>query len=198
MPHRIGREKDLSIVEVASVHALHYRVAEQEVLGAETTLLSASTTREASSRVCCSAPPSTDGGATFADPVAAVTKDGSTHFLDKNWFTFDPTNPKRLFVSYTDFDFSGTVCPPSPLSPRVAIEMVSSHDGGVSFGAPVVLAEVCSAPPNFPFVQGSQVSVGPSGEVYVAWESYPTFLTREIDVRKSLNHGASFSSPWQK
>jgi hypothetical protein len=135
---------------------------------------------------------STDGGATFADPVAAVTKDGSTHFLDKNWFTVDPTNPKRLFVTYTDFDSSGTVCPPNPLSPRVAIEMVSSHDGGVSFGAPVVLAEVCSTPPNFPFVQGSQVSVGPSGEVYVAWESYPTFLTREIDVRKSLNHGASF------
>ena len=132
---------------------------------------------------------STDGGATFADPVAAVAKDGFTHFLDKDWFTVDPTNPKRLFVTYTDFDFSGTVC---PLSPRVAIEMVSSHDGGVSFGAPVVLAEVCSAPPNFPFVQGSQVSVGPIGEVYVAWESYPTFLTREIDVRKSLNHGASF------
>ena len=29
---------------------------------------------------------SADGGVNFANPVAAVTKDAFTHFLDKDWF----------------------------------------------------------------------------------------------------------------
>jgi hypothetical protein len=142
---------------------------------------------------------STDGGATFADPVSAVAKDAFTHFLDKNWFAVDPSDPKKLFVTYTDFDFSGTVCgfdPSGAPIQRVAIELVRSTNGGASFGAPVVIAEVCSPAPNFPFVQGSQVAVGPGGEVYVAWELFLNFnLARQIDIRKSLNHGASFNSP---
>jgi hypothetical protein len=142
---------------------------------------------------------STDGGATFADPVAVVAKDAFTHFLDKNWFAVDPSNPKRLFVTYTDFDVSGTICgfDPSGLPiQRVAIELIRSTNGGATFDGPLVIAEVCSPAPDFPFLQGSQVAVGPSGEVYVAWESYSGAfqLARQIDIRKSLTHGASFNS----
>ena len=50
---------------------------------------------------------STDGGANWGDPVVAVEKDGLTHFIDKDWMTVDPTNPKTIFVTYTDFDSSG-------------------------------------------------------------------------------------------
>jgi len=59
----------------------------------------------------------------------------------------------------------------------------------------VVIQEFCSPSPDFPFVQGSQVAVGPGGEVYVAWESFTGFAAtvREIDLRKSNNHGVSFT-----
>jgi hypothetical protein len=57
---------------------------------------------------------STDAGKTWADPVPAIQKSGFTHLLDKPWSTIDPSNPKRIFVSYTDFDFSGTICGKDP------------------------------------------------------------------------------------
>jgi hypothetical protein len=136
---------------------------------------------------------STDGGATWADPVAAASKDGFTHFLDKDWMAVDPTKTSRLYVTYTDFDSSG-VCGPSAL--RVAIELVSSPDGGATWGAPVVIDELCS-PFSAPglFDQGSQVAVGPGGEVYVAWEFFQAdFFTREIRIRKSTDHGMSFAA----
>lgn len=56
----------------------------------------------------------------------------------------------------------------------------------------MVIAEVCGDA----FVQGSQVAVGPEGEVYVAWEAFADdFVTREIDIRKSTNFGGSFGTP---
>jgi hypothetical protein len=137
---------------------------------------------------------SSDGGATWADPVAAVSKDGFTHFLDKDWMAVDPTDTSRLFVTYTDFNFP-SACGLSAL--RVAIELVSSTDGGATWAAPVVIDEVCS--PFFVpglFDQGSQVAVGPGGEVYVAWEFYHAdFLTRELRIRKSTDHGLTFAPP---
>jgi hypothetical protein len=135
---------------------------------------------------------SSDGGATWADPVAAVSKDGFTHFLDKDWMAVDPTNTSRLFVTYTDFDFSG-VCGPSAL--RIAIELVSSTDGGATWSAPVVVDEVCS-PFSVPGLvdQGSQVAVGPGGEVYVAWEFFQAdAVSRDLRIRKSTDHGLTFA-----
>jgi hypothetical protein len=139
---------------------------------------------------------STDGGLTFADPVAAVAKDGFTHFLDKDWMGVDPTDPHKIYVTYTDFDFSGACGPPSQ-STRVAIELVRSTDGGATWSTPFVIDEVCS-PNSVPglFVQGSQVVVNARGRVYVAWEFYAAdFVTREIRVRRSNDEeeeGASF------
>lgn len=137
---------------------------------------------------------SSDGGATWADPVAAVSKDGLTHFLDKDWMAVDPTNTSRLFVTYTDIDFSGVCGPPATIT-RIAIELVSSTDGGTTWSAPIVVDEVCS-PAFVPglFDQGSQVAVGPRGEVYVAWEFFQAdFFTRELRIRKSTDHGTSFA-----
>ena len=136
---------------------------------------------------------STDGGATFGDPVAAVSKDASTHFLDKPWMDVDPTDPNRIYLTYTDFyDISGDVCgfdvDGFPV-PRNAIELVRSDDGGATWSAPVAVQEVCGF---VSFVQGSQVAVGPRGEVYVAWEEFADFLNREIAIRKSTDHGESF------
>ncbi len=133
-----------------------------------------------------------DGGQTFGDPVSAVGKDGTTHFLEKAWIAVDPTNPSRIYVTYTDFDESGAVCGFAAGFPifRTAIELVRSTDGGTNWGTPVVIHEVCGSA----FVQGSQVAVGPGGEVYAAWESFTASDTREIDIRKSTDNGATFGA----
>jgi hypothetical protein len=141
---------------------------------------------------------STDGGLTFADPVPAVSKDGFTHFLDKDWMAVDPSNPLRLYVTYTDFDFTGKLCGTDPSGlpiPRTGIELVRSTDGGATWSPPLVINQVCasSAFASTPFLQGSQVTVDAAGKVYVAWEFFDRdFVTREIRVRKSNSNGKSF------
>ena len=108
---------------------------------------------------------STDGGKTWGDPVAAVAKSGFYHLLDKPWSTIDPSNTKRIFVSYTDFDFtfSSTAC---GANVRTAIEFVESDDGGVTWSAtPNVAIEVCGNAA----VQGSQLAVSSTGTLYVSW-----------------------------
>jgi hypothetical protein len=131
---------------------------------------------------------STNSGRTWSNPVAAVSKSALTHFLDKDWMTVDPGSPLRTYVSYTDFDFSGTspACPPGAF--RNAIELASSANGGVTFGAPVVIREVCGG---LAAVQGSNIAVAGDGSVYVAFELF-VGASREIHVRKSTDHGATF------
>jgi hypothetical protein len=100
----------------------------------------------------------------------------------------DPTNPNRVFVTYTDIDFSGEVCGGF----RNAIELVSSSDGGATWTAkPVVIQEFGNASD---LVQFSQVAVGPAGEVYVAWERFGTSPSATALIRKSTNHGVTFGA----
>jgi hypothetical protein len=70
---------------------------------------------------------STNGGFTWDDPVAAVSKSAITHFLDKDWSAIDPQHPRNIYVAYTDFDLSFTTCPHAE---RLAIEIVHSSDWG--------------------------------------------------------------------
>jgi hypothetical protein len=137
-----------------------------------------------------------DGGLTWGfAPIVAVSKNGLSHFLDKDWMAIDSTNTNRLYVTYTDFDDSGLICGTTPIGdpiPRTAIELVRSTNGGTTWSAPLVIDEVCG---NAALVQGSQVAVGPAGEVYVAWERYvPNFVTRSIQIKKSVNNGVTFGS----
>ena len=108
---------------------------------------------------------STDGGKTWGDPVPAVAKSGYYHLLDKPWSTIDPSNHQRMFVSYTDFDFtfSSTGC---GANVRTAIEFVESDDGGVTWSAtPNIAIEVCGNAA----VQGSQMAVSSTGTLYISW-----------------------------
>ena len=148
---------------------------------------------------------SSDGGFTFADPVIAASRHMSSAFadgafLDKSWMAVDPTDPNRLFVTYTNFGLPIISCgldsAGRPIrGQRSAIELVRSTDGGANWGTPQVIDETCS-PLSVPglFPQGSQVAVGPAGQVYVAWEFYRAdFVTREIRFRTSLDRGATFA-----
>lgn len=108
---------------------------------------------------------SNDGGKTWGDPVPAISKDGS-HLLDKPWSTIDPSNKNRMFVSYTDLDFSRTNSCGTNFPTRTAIEFVESDDGGATWSAtPNLAIEVCGAAA----VQGSQLAVDSHGTLYISW-----------------------------
>ncbi len=144
---------------------------------------------------------SIDGGRTFETPILVVGKPSSNHIVDKGWIAVDPNGPSRLYVVYTDLDFSGSVCGTAQGSaiPRYAIEALSSPDAGATWSAPVVVAQVCADPAHtFAFVSGAQTVVGPSGEIYVAWESFGdagSIESRAIEIAKSIDGGATFSAP---
>ena len=115
---------------------------------------------------------STDGGHTWGDPAITVPKDGFEHSIDKPWSTIDPSNPMNIYISYTDFDFSGTTAA-CPDDFRNAIEVVASNDGGMTFGNPIIIDEVCGATNDA--VQGSHVVVSSNGTVNVAWGWFANF-----------------------
>jgi hypothetical protein len=69
---------------------------------------------------------------------------------------------------------------------------VRSTDGGSTWSAPLVLAQVCG----MDAVTGSQVVVGAAGDVNTAWEliTGATGVTRELDFKRSTDHGVKFST----
>lgn len=141
---------------------------------------------------------SSDGGVTWDDPVTVVQKDLNFHFLDKEWLAVDPSNPKNLYVTYTDFQTHGTEpdCVGGTIGivagPDVALELVASKDGGLTWSEPVRFGRRCalSVGENF---SGTQVLVGRHGEVYVAYASVLDFgADAQILFRRSADGGASF------
>jgi len=142
---------------------------------------------------------STDGGATFGTTNVAIAKNFPDHTLDKDWMAVDPSR-NEIYVTYTDIDNSaGNPCGTDTFQiERVAIELVSSGDGGTTWSAPTEVTHVCAdqlVNPNTS-VTGSQIAVAADGSVYVAWEAIglngadPS--VREIDIAKSGAGAASF------
>ena len=134
---------------------------------------------------------SRNSGDSWTTPIAAVKKNGNSHIIDKEWLTVDPSNPDNLYVTYTDFDFSFEKANGCDGGVRVAIELVASNNGGTVWGRPVVIDELCS-PGRGQALQGSQVVVGNSGEIFVAWVSENS-VSEQIFVRRSTDGGATFS-----
>jgi hypothetical protein len=129
---------------------------------------------------------SNDGGATWSDPVAALNKDGFSHQIDKEWLSVDPTNPKRLYLSYTDFDFTFNN-PACPNDARTAIEVVSSGNAGATWSQPTVIDTICGFTDA---LQGSHVVVGSDGKINVAWAHFTNFPIGARELRfTSYVHG---------
>lgn len=139
---------------------------------------------------------SNDGGETWGPPTAAVKKDFS-HSIDKPWLAADPTNAQRLYLTYTDFDFSGFGNPKAacPNDIRYAIEAVTSNDAGATWTAPLTVHQECYFSGGFNFVQGSNPVVGPDGTLFVGYEFFPSAVpNNEIRLARSTTHGASFAA----
>ena len=119
---------------------------------------------------------STDGGVTF--PVGYIAQGGGGNYEDKEWITCDLTTgsslyKNNLYISWTRF---GT---PS------GILMTKSTNAGVNWSAPVQVSTVSG-------IQGSELAIGPNGEVYVIYSGGNT--TNVIYFNRSTNGGVTFTA----
>jgi hypothetical protein len=118
-------------------------------------------------------------------PVATNLSSTSTRSEDKPWITTDnSTSPfnGRVYVTWTRY-----VSNPS----SNVILFSRSTNGGRNWSAPIQV----SAPSHNNAVQGSQVAVGPGGEIYVVYEVFLAGGLRQQFLTKSIDGGASFSMP---
>jgi hypothetical protein len=114
-------------------------------------------------------------------PVATNLDPNTTTDEDKEWIAVDNSGGSHdgtVYVSWTRFvgntDF---------------ILVSSSTDQGQTWSAPIQISPTSQNGA----VQGSQIAVGPKGEVYVVYEVYFVRNTRAQYMAKSTNGGASFS-----
>jgi hypothetical protein len=114
---------------------------------------------------------STNGGFTWSDPVVVAGPLSSSDAVDDARIAVDPSNHKKIYISYRHLGFSGSA---NCASLETTIELVSSNNGGQSFGAPTVLDDQCFINSFFLHV-GSRIAVASTGTVYVASELYTLF-----------------------
>lgn len=125
---------------------------------------------------------STDGGATFGDPIVVAESTSSQLFLDKNWmaansFAGTPT-AGRIVVTLTRFNLSPVF--------GLTLSIVISHsdDGGLTWSD--------LRPVTGDNVQGSQPVFLPDGSLALA---YWNFSGSQIETIGSADGGESFSAP---
>lgn len=120
---------------------------------------------------------STDGGATFSNYYFA--QGGGSNSEDKEWMICDLTKgsspyKNNLYISWTRF---GT---------PAGILLTKSANSGINWSAPVQVSSGGG-------VQGSDLAIGPNGQVYVVWVGGNS-TDDIIYFNKSTNGGASFGT----
>jgi hypothetical protein len=153
---------------------------------------------------------STDGGATWTNPVTvapgrgAVTPGGAakTVFQDKEWIAVDAGRASpwrdRAYVTWTSFQ-EVVAGKPSFRSP---ITTSRSDDGTawsapreISGSSPACVAALYGAAYECDLNQDSYPSVAPNGRVYVTFENFNTFAENQILAVRSDDGGRTFSAP---
>jgi hypothetical protein len=122
---------------------------------------------------------------------AAVLAAGSpmANFDDKGHIAVDNISSTahrgNIYVAFTRF----------PQLTEEEIRFSRSTDGGASFaGCPVACADFPINDDNPGLVQGSNITVGADGAVYVAWADNNGGATSRIMIDKSTNGGVSFGA----
>lgn len=134
---------------------------------------------------------STGDGVTWNAPVAVVDHiNTAIPFEDKPWLGVDrsATSPHRgnVYVAWSRFDVYGSTGP----ADRSRIMLSRSRDGGRSFSTPLEISDVTgNAEDSDDTVEGAVPSVGPDGEVYIAWGG-PEGLV----IDRSTDGGFSFGT----
>ncbi len=116
--------------------------------------------------------------------VAVNPSETTNLFEDKPWIAVDNSNSANsgnVYVSWTHF-----------IGNSVDMILFSrSTNHGQTWSAPIQISPTAQNGA----VQGSQVAVGPNGEVYVAYEVFYVGGARRHFLAKSTNGGSSFSAP---
>ncbi len=119
---------------------------------------------------------SSDGGDTWSDPVTvAVTGlDVSVDRVADPWIAVDPSNHKRVYISYTH-DVITAFPDAAECFGKSKVEVMSSTDGGKTFDpTPRIVDSRCwlngdlSVPLDF-FDMGTRMAISSNGRVTVAW-----------------------------
>ncbi len=130
---------------------------------------------------------STDGGRTWSEPNMVASGGAANFFNDKEWIAAGPDG--KVVVTWTKFS-QGPKGASYLSSPIVG---AFSKNGGKSWnrqGFPI-------SDDAHPFNQGSQVSYGPDGALYVSYEaSSPTtgYATDAMVIARSADDGKSFET----
>jgi len=124
---------------------------------------------------------SIDGGKTWSDG-ASVGKN-SPKQQDKEWLAVNPFN-NNIYMSWTEFDKYNSSNPKD----KSRILFSKSTDDGITWSKPIELSEFEGNTADDDLTtEGAVPSVGPNGEIYVAW-SY----NHKIYFDKSLDDGKTW------
>jgi hypothetical protein len=123
-------------------------------------------------------------GITIANTIPVATNLSSTtpNLEDKDWIAVDNSasaTSGNVYVSWTHF---------TATTDYIVFSRSTNH--GASWSAPIQI----SLSAQNGAVEGSQVAVGPNGEVYVAYEVFYVGGKRQQFLAKSTDGGVSFSS----
>jgi hypothetical protein len=123
---------------------------------------------------------STNGGNSWSTHFVVQTpaNQGKAIFNDKEWIGADPSDPtgKTAYVTWTLFQGSSS-----------AIVISKTTDGGLTWSAPHRISNV------FTNDQGSTVVVGPTGTVYVTFETFHG-SSDSVAFAVSTDGGATFTT----
>lgn len=124
---------------------------------------------------------STNNGQTFSAPIIVNRGNGLAEINDKNYSAVDISSRSpfrgRAYVSYTQFTNNKT---------RTQIFFHNSTNGGVTWSAPIPITAGNTG------VQGTNIQVGPRGEVYVSWFELQGNNTAFFRIRRSNDGGVTF------